>query len=117
MNKINFAKNYNNKLNCDYFTTIRLFKEEKWIKYFNWKNNENIISITLNDEEVCKAQVVSLHKGRLLLFSPEVLIQDTGLEERECLDFFQEFYGDTQEWKESEGNPYMIILLLKKVKG
>ena len=57
--KIKFTHNWNNKLSCKFFTTIRKFSKEKkeyYRKYYN-----ATFDVLLNDKKVCEAKLVDIN--------------------------------------------------------
>ena len=99
-NYINFAKNWNKKLDCDFFTTIRNVDKAS---YYQLRVNE-IFEIRLNKKKYCDAV---LKDANVVKFSevktPEIFVIDTG--EMNYIDLFKKFkLGDT-----------FVLLLLKRI--
>lgn len=74
-NKVNFLKNWNNKLNNKYFTTIR---NVKYATYYGTRINE-VFNVYLNKRFIFKAY---LHDAQVVRFedvkTPELFVVDTG---------------------------------------
>lgn len=69
---IDFSENWNNKLNCTYFTTIRLHNPKKYI--VSQKNTTFLKKIPISNVLVVDVAVVTFDK-----IKPWVKMQDTGL--------------------------------------
>lgn len=83
MKTIKFSHNWNNKLDCDIFTTIRRFTEEKYL-YYSQSLGEcfNVVLTDLDntDKELVytKAKLVSVMEEDLREIPLGILILDTG---------------------------------------
>lgn len=100
MDKINFNENYNNKLNCTYYTTIRKKNYEKY-------KIGNVYQITLNDKFLHKSVLVGIKYIDInIKNSPDFYIElDTGMNEPDFSKLFEELGLDG----------YCMILLLRKI--
>ena len=74
MNVIRFCNNWNNKLNCDYFTTIR---SELSFKYYLSKINK-VFRVELNKRINTYAKLISVRTEVLEEIDELILILDTG---------------------------------------
>jgi len=85
-NKINFVKNWNKKLDCRFFTTIR---NANYSNYYIIRVGEKF-TVLLNKKEYCKA---ILHDANVVKFedvkTPELFVIDTG--ELNYNDLFKKF--------------------------
>ena len=85
-NKINFSHNWNNKLDCKFFTTIRAVDKST---FYELRLKERF-NVYLNEKLYCQAL---LHDVSVLNFkdvtTPEIFVIDTGtLSYREVFDKF-----------------------------
>jgi len=74
--KIKFIHNWNNKLNCKFFTTIRKFskeKEEYYRKYYN-----TTFEVLLNDKKVCEAKLINIDVVDFRDIPQQLLLLDVG---------------------------------------
>lgn len=76
MKKIKFSKNWNNKLDCDYYTTIRVWNPNKY------QVNENY-EIILNDKIKHVATIVDVKKIFFKDINNWISRLDAGLTEQE----------------------------------
>lgn len=60
---ISFSKNWNKKLDCDFFTTVRLFEENKEKYYL--KNRGKSFDVLLNGKKYCSAKLVMVEESFL----------------------------------------------------
>ncbi len=85
-NKINFSKNWNNKLDCKFFTTIR---NANYSNYYMLRIKEKF-TVMLKKKEYCKA---ILHDANVVKFgdvkTPELFVIDTG--ELNYAELFKKF--------------------------
>lgn len=73
-NKIKFSHNWNSKLNCKFFTTIR---KPDVFSYYEQRIGE-IFNVILNDEILCKALLRDATLTSLNKITPELLVLDAG---------------------------------------
>lgn len=76
MNRIRFSHNWNKKLGCDVFTTIRKKTEEKEAFYNNLIGTE--VDIILNDEMAGTGRVEEVRTATYHEVPIEILMTDTG---------------------------------------
>lgn len=112
MSRIKFIKNWNNKLNCDYFTSVRL-KTEKNLGYYHGGLNEEW-DVLLNDVNFGKASLVSISIKALTDFTYIETYLDAGLKYVDFFELMEKMYSNKPEWKGFETD--MIILLFKKIR-
>lgn len=108
MNIINFENNYNNKLNCDIFTTIRKTDRNRYENYL-LKTGEKF-NITLNNEFYCLAQLIKVDHEKYSKMNDYLLVLDTGMTNFTGINQLMKKYG----LKNIDDN--MIILTFKKIK-
>lgn len=114
MNTIKFSKNWNNKLDCDYFTTIRLYTKNKHQYYKEMFDGLKEVGILLNGKEKCIAKIVDIKVLFLIDIPSYLIITDTGLP---ILDFYvlmENMYKNKPEWDNDFTK--MIVLTIKKVR-
>ena len=73
-NTVNFSENYNGKLNCHYFTTIRSVSKAN---YFLLRIGE-MFEVTLRHQPFCKVLLKDANVIALDKISPELMLIDTG---------------------------------------
>ena len=96
--ELNFNKNYNNKLNCDIFTTIRRN---------NFTNrNCSELKIMLNEEYLFDAEVIDRKIYDHVNHIPDhILILDTGIVNiYDAIKLIKSFYKDDK----------LVLLIIKK---
>ena len=104
MDEINFNENYNNKLNCTYYTTIRK-KSKNYII-------GNVYQVKLKNEPLNKSILVGIRYIDINInnINDFYIELDTGMN-----------YDDSNELFEklglSESGGYCMLLLLKRVDG
>lgn len=101
-NTIKFSTNWNNKLDCNYFTTIRLMsKKFEVAKVYNveLKNKEHSRAIILN---ICYTMLDNLNDFNCYL--------DTGYSVEETKNIFKKMYPNVNFKK-----THLAIILLKKL--
>lgn len=90
MNQIKFSHNWNNKLNCNIFTTIRADTLNKY-HYYKDKVMEKF-EILLNNKKVSEAMLRKVSQERLVQIRPTIARLDTGFfEEDKIFEIFKKF--------------------------
>lgn len=102
LDKIKFSTNWNNKLDCNCFTTIRLFGR----KYSIGKTFE----IILKENHLCSAIVQDMIVTKMEFLNDFNCFIDTGYSKIETEKLFKKMYPSINF--ESE---YLVIVLLKKL--
>lgn len=102
INKIKFSTNWNNKLDCNYFTTIRLFGK----KYGIGKTFE----IVLKENHLCNAIVQDMIVTKMEYLNDFNCFLDTGYSKEETEKIFKKMYP-----KIDFENEFLVIVLLKKL--
>ena len=74
-----FTNNWNNKLNCSYFTTIRKYTSQKF-KYYESKLNK-VDAIYIKNVIFCRAKLVRIDICKLSEINIMLKIIDTGTSE------------------------------------
>jgi len=98
---LKFTKNFNKKLDRQFFTTIR---EDK--KY--WQNQQGeIIDITCENEKYCEGKIIFVLPTSLIQISESLAHFDSGLSKKELSDILIRLYGD---------NPNLQLLGVERIK-
>lgn len=119
-NKIKFSKNWNKKLDNPYFTTIRLYNDEKCKYYCDQLDKlvsspSKVFDVIVRDEKVFEARLVDL-EVRLLKDIPDWLCRiDAELDEFVFGQLMESMYGKKSEWNGQYTK--FIILCFKKIKS
>jgi len=100
--KIKFSKNWNNKLNCEFFTTIRKFNKKKYDFYL--KYYDVVFDVILKGKKICEAKLVDIEKIKLSEITPALLYIDTG--QFHPLDVFKNFGIKSDD--------FVILLLFRR---
>lgn len=99
---ISFGYNWNNKLDCHAFTTIRLFQPTKYCIGETY-------DITLNKQKICEAIVIDIKLFWLKDISPFIAYLDTGYSKEECTDIINKMYPFVDF-----NSTYLSLILIKK---
>lgn len=99
-----FHYNWNGKLDCQCFTTLRLYNAEKYHK-------GAIFNIYLNDQLKGQAKVLEVNYFTIDKINEFVAHIDTGYSAKECQDMIRKMYKNrpTINWK----NQFLAFCLLK----
>lgn len=100
--KIEFSFNWNNKLNCNAFTSIRLLN---WNKY----RTGRLYDIYLKKEFIKKAHLVEIRTFRLSSLNEFVCFLDTGYDKKTTVDIIRKMY----KIEESDDSKEFMLLLFK----
>lgn len=84
--QIPFVHNWNGKLYCDFFTTIRL-KSSKYVK-------GQAYEITIRKEPAFDCVIVDMKELKLNEISEWIARLDTGLSAKECRELFIKMYSN-----------------------
>lgn len=100
---LNFSTNWNNKLRCRSFTTIRMRNDTKYHK-------GAILSIALQNYPKGKAKVIGISFMTLDKISEWIARLDTGYSAKDCKEMLKTMYKNnpTIDWKTQE---FAYILL------
>ena len=111
---IRFAKNWNNKLNCDYFTTIRLGTQEKYSYYIN--NDGKIFTVMLKNKFYCNAKLIDIISTDLeSIFNQGLNWTDAGLSKEDFYKLMKRFYGKKPECDDDPSMIDLLVLIFRKV--
>ena len=90
---VNFSEDWNNKLACKVFSTIRKLTPEKLDYYLD--NFESVFDIKLKDVKTCEARIIGLKTSKLSDIPDFLLWLDTGCSTTgEALKIFKSFGMD-----------------------
>ena len=103
MEKLEFTTNWNNKLDCKCFTTIRIFNPSK-----HFKGNQ--FEINLKKKFKGKAIVLGIIKAYLKDLNDYMCYLDTGYNREETTQLFLRMYP-----KIDFRHQQIVVILLKKI--
>ena len=104
MEEINFSYNWNNKLNCNAFTTFRMLNQKYRIG--------RIYKINLNRKFLFEAQIMDMRQILLEEITEIAAMIDTGLNRTSFIDLVKTMYKAYKiNW---ETQPFQYMLLLKQ---
>lgn len=106
MKTIKFSQNWNNKLNNDYFTTIRPAK-------YSYKKGE-VRKISAPAHEF-KAKILETEEKKIKNLTKKECLIDAALNKKQSQELMEKFYGKKDFWK-NENTKIKILLLGKTVK-
>lgn len=91
MKSISFVHNWNKKLDCDVFTTIRSNTDvEKYAYYY--KSIGEVFQVLLNGVDYGRAELLGVNATGLGFIGPELLMVDTGtVSVIKALEIFESF--------------------------
>jgi len=117
MGQVKFLKNWNNKLNNNYFLTVRLHTPSKKRYYTNQIINFEKVNVLLgkNEELYCRAKLVYMDIDLFKNIPEWLSYVDSGLSKTEFYNLLEEFYKDKKEWKGKYTK--LIILCYMRVDG
>ena len=110
MNQIKFSKNWNDKLRCDYWTTIRLYTREKAIYYTG--NIEQDFNVVINGRKYCEARLVGVCFTALCTIPEHLTYTDAAMNRQDFTKLMAQMYSKKPEWKERDTK--FIILTFKR---
>ncbi len=115
MSNIRFSKNWNNKLELVYFTTIRMHTKNKFNYYKKEKDSNSVFNILLRGEKKGEAYLVDMEVNELMYIPEWLCLIDAGLNKEEFSKLMEEMYKEKykEEWKGP--NTLFIILCFKRI--
>lgn len=105
INRITFGYNWNGKLNCDYYTTIRLHNPKKWAV---GDIKEVWLASGAKWEQIESVEIIGVKTFRLEQLTDWMAYLDTGYSRANALKIFRNMY--------KQENPEMDFILCKKIK-
>jgi len=96
---LKFSYNWNHKLDCDAFTTIRVFNPMSHIV-------GNKCNIILKDEQIGTGTIMAINRFLLDKMSPFIAYLDTGYSVEECKNIMHRMY------KNIDFSTYKMALIL-----
>lgn len=107
IDKIKFTRNWNNKLNNDYFTTIRLADVKR---FYVGKTLE----VILNDKHFCYTEIIKTYECFLDDLKDLICYMDTGYNAVTAKAMFRRMYESQNiDFKRKKNQ----VILLKKIKS
>lgn len=103
MEKLEFSTNWNNKLDCKCFTTIRIYNNKKHFK-------GNHFEVFLQKKYKAKVEVLSIGVIKINSLTDYICYLDTGYSSAETIEILKKMYPRI-DFK----NTYLTVLLLKKI--
>lgn len=103
MEKLEFSTNWNNKLDCKCFTTIRIFNSSK-----HWVGNK--FEVFLQKKYKIKVEVLSVGVIKINSLTDYICYLDTGYSRVETIEILKKMYPQIDFSKK-----HLTILLLKKI--
>lgn len=103
MNTIKYTTNWNNKLDCKHYTTLRIYNP---IKHQRGK----IFDVFINSKLKHKAEIIGVKKGYLKDLGSYDCYLDTGYSKQETISLMQKFYP-----KIDFKHQLVVLLLFKKI--
>ena len=89
-NNLKFSFNWNGKLSCAAFTTIRLYNPKKYYQ-------DNVYNVYLKDELVGTAQLIGIRRTQLSKLNEFVARLDTGYSLGQCRKVIGSMYGKDKD--------------------
>lgn len=112
MPKIEFSKDWNNKLSGDYFTTIRIFDDGKFLYYLQCLRQGFVFDVAVNKSIVAKAKLVDISVSLLKNIDITLINTDSGLSEPDFYLLMEKMYQKKDMW--AEDYTPMVVLCFKK---
>ena len=104
--RIEFSQNWNNKLLCDVFTTIRPFYKKYSI--------DEVFDVRIGERFFCYAKILkSENKTLKEIISSGVYLTDTGLDEKNFFGLMSNMYSKKTWWAGEDTE--MKIVFFKKI--
>lgn len=103
MQQIKFSTNWNKKLDCDFFTTIRIFDNSKHFK-------NNVFEVLLKDHFFANVQVVDVYRMLVEDLTDYCCYLDTGYNKTETINILKKMYPRLDFTKK-----YFALIMLKKI--
>ncbi|WP_395078118.1 hypothetical protein [Flavobacterium sp.] len=103
MEKLEFSTNWNNKLDCKCFTTIRIYNP---MKHYNG----NKFEIFLQKKYKAKVEVLSIGVIKIKDLTDYICYLDTGYSKLETMQILYKMYP-----RVDFNNQHLTVLLLKKI--
>jgi hypothetical protein len=103
MNTISFSYNWNNKLNCTIYTTLRLTNKHQ---------PGDVVRVELNKQPIHNAQVLAIKRIKLADINDYIAGIDTGYDAEKCKDILKTMYKN----KGVDWDKQLISFILLKQK-
>jgi len=116
MKNIRFKKNWNNKLNCRFFSTIRKVLPANPRYYLDKEGT--VFNILMNQKIIGSARLIVIKEVKLGEIPEEILMLDTGLPPEEAMDVLKGFYKNNgSEPKDEDLYNILVFEALNIKKG
>ena len=92
MSQVRFLKNWNNKLNNDYFLTIRLWTPSKHRYYLSQQMNFEKVNVLVDDELYCRAKLICMNTDILKNIPEWACYVDSGYSKSKFYKLLENFY-------------------------
>lgn len=109
-NQIRFSQNWNNKLHNRYFTTIRLWTDEKYRYYFNLARNNILVDIISEGVMIGSAKLIKLELVKLNKISETLCYTDAGMNKQDFRKLMESMYSSKPQW-DGDSTDFIILLL------
>lgn len=107
MSDLHFSTNWNGKLNCDYFTSIRMWNENKYFV-------SSVFKLYLKNRYKCDVQIVEIKKITLTQLNDWMAWLDTGYSAATTRDILRKMYKN-KRFVNLDIQPFAYIMF-KKIK-
>lgn len=103
MQQVHFSYNWNKKLGCRAFTSLRLSGRF---------NKGDKVEIVLKREVIGQAEVIGKSKLKLADISDFIAYLDTGYDKEKCQDILRKMYKDNTEadWEKQDIYFYLFVM-------
>lgn len=108
--EIPFSYNWNNKLECMAFTTLRLLNKNKYVVGRTY-------NISLNGEHKFKAQIVDIKNIRLNQINAYIAYLDTGYSASECENIIRKMYSKNKINWNTQLISFILLVKIKPAKS
>jgi len=103
---LEFSQNWNNKLDCDFYTAIRMRNDKR---YFVGKR----FRVLLKGKEIHHAEIVKGSHFKIYHLNSFITYLDSGYPVMEFISMFKKMYSKKNiDWETDE----IVFVLLKKIK-
>ncbi len=106
-NRLEFSQNWNNKLNGEAFTTIRLWNEKKY-----FAGNE--LPVYEKDFSHGFARIISVKRLKLHQINEHIARLDTGYSARECQEMLRTMYKNKRIDWDSQELAYCLLVYVEQ---
>lgn len=102
---INFSQNWNGKLNCKFYTTIRLYQPNYYVENEMYK-------INLQEKYHHNGLIHSIYSSKIYDITDRIYMLDTGYKKQQAIELLQNMYkAKNIDWN----TQYLNIILLENL--